>query len=425
VFALVAAAAINFFFFISGLRRTGRQLLSVAILSVLFVLGIWLTPGNESHTSLKASSFYQFYDALMGVLGWPVMHNIVGTMVRNAPALVLAAIMIWKRPPANDTRWFLVALAVWSFGQALSIAYSRASISLSSRYLDLLAVLVLINFACLVVLVKSAIMRHRSQTVFALCAWVGIVLFTLGRYGGKHLPDALAQKQSMGLEEETNTRNYLATGDFNYLKDKPLQSIPYPNAERLAAILASPQLREILPANISHNVKLMAVVENPVGTFVKDGYYPTTPKRVDSTWGSYATKGNEAIGQTIIKYSSKTAGGMVEVPVAGYPLNERLKLEIEQGGQRSPMHISENPKESWVMAYAPLLDTEFSICLTDSSNTFWMAVAMPSVTSRLDQITDQLLNHYYLILLIGLVLVVFLLLQNGFKREESNRLPDV
>jgi hypothetical protein len=102
-----------------------------------------------------------------------------------------------------------------------------------------------------------------------------------------------------------------------------------------------------------------------------------------------------------------------------------IKLEIEQEGKRSPMRIKENPKESWGTASAPLLNSNFSICVTDSSNTTWLAVGTPTVISRLDQLTNKLLIHYYLILLFGLVIVVVLLLRNGFKQEESTMLSEV
>lgn len=414
VFALAAAAAVNLIFFLGGLRRNGRQLLSIALLSALFIIGMWLTPNNPGHAVLKASSFRQFYDALLAVLGWPIKYNIVAAVLRNAPALILSAIMIWKRPPANDRRWFLVALTVWSFGQATSIAYGRASMSLSSRYMDLFALTILVNFACLIVLARSFVVKRRNLTVYAVCGWVGIIMFTLGWYGGKYVPGELAAKHDNSLEQEKNTRAYLATGDFSYLKDKPLLHIPYPDAGRLASILASPELREILPADINHSAKCLAVTENPAGSFIKNGYYQTTPKNIDTTLGSYTVQGNGTMGQATLTYSSKVANGVVEVPVAGYPLNKGMKLEIEEGGQRIPMTVENNPQESWGVAHAILFSNQFSIVVTDSSNTTWLAVGPPSVRSRLDSFTDRLLSHYYLVLIIGFIILVLLLLPEGF-----------
>lgn len=421
VFALAAAAIVNLVFFLTGLRRTGKQLFSVVILSALFAIGIWLTPTIEGHMVFKATSFRQFYDAFVAVLGWPVMYNFIGALVRNAPALILTGIMIWKRPHARDLRWFLVALTIWAFGQALSIAYGRVLTSISSRYLDLFAVTVLINFACLIVLEKSALVGQRSRMRLATYAWVGIVLLTLGNYGGKHIPEELAIKRDTGREQEINTRNYLATGDFNFLKDKPRLYIPYPNPERLATILASPQLREILPANISYHGKPSAIVEVPVGAFIKDGYYQTTPKPIHSTWGSYTTQGDAAVGQATITYKSKISSGIVEVPVAGYPLNEGMKLEMEQAGQRTPMRIDSNPKESWGTARAKLYASEFSIHLTDSSNTTWVAVGPPAIISKLDQFSNWLLAQYHLILMAGIAIVILLFMESSFRKEQAKK----
>jgi hypothetical protein len=65
------------------------------------------------------------------------------------------------------------------------------------------------------------------------------------------LPDELALKHQTGVLEETNTRNYLETGNMQHLKNKGDFEIPYPNPERLASILSLPEIKQILPANIN------------------------------------------------------------------------------------------------------------------------------------------------------------------------------
>ena len=418
IFALAAAAIINTVFFFGNLRRTKKQLLAIVLLCTLFVLGSWLTPSLPYHASLKANSFSQFYYALTAILSWPISQSFFSAIIRNAPALMLLAIMIWRRPPIQDHRWFLVALVIWSLGQSASIAYGRAGVIMASRYMDLFAIVILVNFACLIALVKTYTIQRRYLYSLAVFVWLAVILVSLGWYGGKQLPVELAAKSNSSRTQETNTRNYVETGDFSHLKDKPHLEIPYPNAERLAHILSAPEIREILPTNISKPVKRGNVNGNASKTFVIDGYYFTTPKIADTTWGSYNTQGDGALGKVEIKFLTKIEGGVVNIPVAGYPLNSGIKMEIVQNGHHSPISIDANPKESWGTAHAKISNSgEFSVVLTDSSTTTWLAVGTPTVISKLDQYTNRLLSHYYLFVILGFVLLIFLLTQNSMISE--------
>ncbi|MGA9032916.1 MAG: hypothetical protein WB402_10400 [Sulfuricaulis sp.] len=426
IFALAAAAIIGLVFYVMGLRKTRKQLLAVAILAGLFLLGVVLTPSVAYHASLEAASFPQFLDALLAVLGWPISPSVFSALVRNLPALVFVGVILWKRPAANDRKWFLLALVVWSFGQAMSIAYGRAVGNLASRYLDLFAIGILVNFACLISIAQEYICKWRRRTVIAVIVWTVTGLISLGLNAVSHIPGELATKRDTGLAQETNTRNYLATGDFNYLKDKPFLHIPYPNPERLASILASPTVRMILPTNISLPLTPTSVDSMPAGAFVADGYYPTTPKRTGMTLGSYGAQGDAATGQATIRFEANKQTVLLAIPVAGYPLNNGIKLEIEQNGQRKPVAIKRNPKESWGMAYIKVDRGPFSIMLTDfsSRNTGWLAVGAPVVTGRLDALTNVLLAKYPMFLILGLIVVVLLLTQYGLTSRVTKSVGD-
>ena len=415
VFALAAGVCVHISFYVFNVNRSYKQLLAAAILAGLFVLGTWLTPTLEHHASLKSSSFSQFYAALMSVLGWPIGANILAAGLRNLPALIFVVLMLLQRPQIKDKRWFLFALVFWSVGQCLSIAYGRAAISLSSRYTDLFAITVLVNFACLIEVVRIYVLKKQNYTTMAAAIWILAVLISLSMYGSKTVVGDLTAKTNSSRQQEINTKNYFVTGNFEHLK-KPHLEIPYPNAERLASIISSPEIREILPPNIGNAVKLKSV-NNPTQEFVQNGYYFTTPKIADTVFGSYNTKGDGGIGQAEIKFESRVSNGELIIPVAGYPLNSGMKIELLQDNKRIPVQIQTNPKETWGTAYAKVKDSEFSLLLTDSSATTWLAVGMPSVSSKLDAINNKLLAHYYLPLILGLSLVVFLFFKNGLLKE--------
>jgi hypothetical protein len=252
VFALAAAIGVSVTIYALGLCRTHRQLWAVVILTLLFVMGVVLTPVAPGHAVLKASSVAQFSEALSAILAWPIAMTptLLFALLKNLPALVFALLLLWKRPPASDKRWFLLALVIWTLAQAVSIAYGRVSGRLASRYLDLFAIGILVNFACLI-----SVCQNYGSSIFKWSAasigiWAIAVFLALGFYAQAHVPAELAAKREAGIAQELNTKNFVKTGDINHLKNKPFMHIPYPNAERLASILASQKIQSILPANI-------------------------------------------------------------------------------------------------------------------------------------------------------------------------------
>ena len=251
IFALAAAAVVGLALYVTGLRKTLRQLIAVGILAGLFMVGAALTPSLAHHAYLKAASFPQFFGALIAVLGWPISSNFLSAFFRSLPAFAFVGVMLWKRPPADDRRWFLLALVVWTLGQAVSIAYGRAVGPLASRYMDLFAIGILVNFACLISIAQDHMPKRSNWKIAGVSVWIAAVLLFLGVYTSMHIPTELAAKRDTGLAQEINTRNYLATGDLNHLKNKPSLAVPYPDPARLASILASPTIRAILPPNIS------------------------------------------------------------------------------------------------------------------------------------------------------------------------------
>ena len=435
IFALAAAAIIDLIFYVMGLRKNVKQLLAVFILAVLFTLGTVQTPSLAYHAHLKTSSIPQFIEALMAILGWPISSNLFSVLILNLPTFVIlgwpmasnlfpviilnlptfvfVGVMLWKRPPANDSKWFLLALVVWSLGQAVSIAYGRAVGNLSSRYLDLFAISILVNFVCLILIAQDHIGKKYVWTIIGVSVWTITVLFSLGLYAGKRMPAELAEKRDTGLAQEINTRNYLATGDFIHLKDKAYLHVPYPDSKRLASILASPTIRAILPTNIRIPLEPVLVASQPADAFVIDGYYPSTPKRTGISVGSYSAQGVAATGEVTIQFDTSKQSAMLAIPVTGYPLSSGIKLEVEQNGQRNPVSMKSNPKESWAMAYVKVESGAFSIKITDSSTTAWVAIGAPLVMGKLDALINGLLANYLVFMLLGLVGGVSLITVSG------------
>lgn len=410
IFAAAAAAITALLLYVKGQRNDLGQLLAAMILIVLFILGAILIPFVEGHVPLKAASLYQLLSALMAILSWPLPSHPVSVIICNLPALIFVGLMLWKSPPADDRRWFLLSLVVWILAQALSIAYGRAVGPMSSRYLDLFAIGILVNFACLISVLQGYFGNRQARALIEESIWVVIIMISLGVYAVKNVSNILISKRDDGVAQEINTRNYLATGDIYHLKNKPYLHVPYPSPERLASILALPAVREILPSNISPPLAYTSIESNPPDSFVSEGYYPFTPDRAGMTLGSYSAQGDLAMGQARVQFDSNRQSSLLALPVAGYPLNDGIKLEVEQNGKRIPAVVKSNPREAWGKGYIMVNEGPFTVVLTDSSseNASWLAVGVPYITGRLDALTNALLINYPVFIMLGGMLVMLL-----------------
>ena len=410
-FVFAIAMFIHLIFYLAALRRDKKQLFAILILTLLFVLCFWLTPSLGG----SGTSASDVFTALKTVLGWPMPSGFIAALIRNSPALLFSIIMFWQRPPAKDYRWFLLAMVAISFGQAVSIGYGRASGCLSPRYLDLYALNILSNFACLISMAQNQFRIQRTFTITATCAWTSVIIIFLGIYAGENLPSELERKRSTSITQVTNTKNYLQTHNYDFLKDKPHLEIPYPSSERLAILLDSPVIRSILPSNINLPLPGSLIRSLPDSAFIPNGYFQSISRPTDSTWGSYTAKGDGEMGTLSIHFKNTVPSGKLEIPVTGYPLNEGIRVEIEQQGRLKPVYIKDNPAESWGIGYASVDDGPFSIRVTDSSASKWLAIGYPYVVGRLDKQTNNLLSHYYIIIMAGLGILVFGMVQNNLK----------
>ena len=419
VFVPASAALVSIIIFFSNLRRTPRQLLAIVILVSLFIAGVKLTPTLAHHAYLKASSFHQFYQAFVLACGWPVSNNFIGALICNLPILLFIVIVFKKRLSARDNKWFFTAFIIWLLMQVVSIAHGRAIQALTSRYRDLYTALILANFACLLYLLNNHSNRWKKKVIIGAGVWVTIILVSLTRYSLSYLPFEIWNRHKITKIEETNTRNYLATRDINYLKDKPPFYIPYPSAEGLAAILELPGMRDILPSGINAPLRPFSVEIKPVGAFAGNGYDSTTPKRVDTTWGSYISgTGNNATGEIILHFKNDAGARRIAIPVAGYPSYDSMSIEIEQNGVSKRVFVAD-PKQTWQTGYARIDTGDFSIVLKDSSRLWWIAVAGPVVAGKFDYLTDRILLKFPFFILLGVLGILFLIIEDGIIKKTA------
>lgn len=446
VFALAAASAALLIRF-AIVSRDKRELVGALLLLVLFLAGVFTTPVLEHHAQLKASDAKHFFKALSLVLAWPFqispealeaaaeqwpsLKEWLLVIARNLPAAALVCCVLWKRSMRSSPEWFLVALAMWFGGQAAAVAYGRSNDALDSRYLDLHAMGVLVNFACLVAICTGSRRRLRRGATAAGCLWVLATMSAFFGTAAMELPSALESKRDSSSAQESNVNAYLAGKDLDKFRALPFLQLPYPNADRLAKLLDSPDTQPVLPKNLQRSLPPAAVMPSTGSAFERAGAFPTVPSCHCVVWGSYGAMQDAAIGAMFLRYDLPAAPQLSNrvfmLKVAGYPRTAG-SIEIIQGGKVTRLRFAKEPRETWVERYFSVLPGEpFFIRLVDRSATGWLAVSQPAPAGRMDRWVSALLESYGTFFAIGMAAVCLLslsMLRPGSEAVPSDSSPN-
>lgn len=231
-------------------ERIGKSIyLFATFLILLAIISVIYTPSIPYHAALKAQNFGEFISALMKVSAWPVKIPYAAFIIQ-APIICLTSLFFLRKQWRMSSSYlYLIAVGGWVFAQFLTISYGRFSGALSSRYLDLFAVGLVINFAALLIFCEKVSSERKKLLKVATLGWLLVIGFAMIL----KLPNVfneLKLKSFESKQQEQNVRAYLCTGNKSYLMNKPLQHVPFPDIEYLKSLLDNPTIKGILPANI-------------------------------------------------------------------------------------------------------------------------------------------------------------------------------
>jgi hypothetical protein len=223
-------------------------LVALSFILIGFIAFIY-TPNVPYHAELKANNFIQFVGGVLSAAAWP-LRNVTFAFIIQAPLLMFVLLVITKKDWRNQRSYlYILAVGGWVFGQMLMIAYGRYSGVLASRYLDLFAIGLVVNFVALLILLEKIPEKKRKLVQFFLILWLLLVLIGMVL----KLPSIqieINDKKTHSLHQEQNVRAYLCTGKVSYLTNKPLQDLPYPDTTYLKSLLDNPKILSFLPGNI-------------------------------------------------------------------------------------------------------------------------------------------------------------------------------
>lgn len=393
---------------------TPKNLATLGAGLAVFIAGLILQL-SAGHGPFRARSLLIFLDALAGNLAWPFGDQ-PGMLCLIGLPLVITIVkylrLDFKDPRAAE---FVLTLGFWGFLQAMALAYGRAYLGNSSRYLDTLSTLPIASLASLFVLGEGADYRRfpRRLVVMLAVIWVAVLFWGVWRISRtamedyKTLANYLQWSKRWSLVEEENVRAFVATNDRRYLPEQPLWAIPYSSADRLAELLRDPNLSAILPSLCRPPLELEKD-EKSDASFVPEGCPPDQPKRAFTrVWGSYSANGANQTGAFVSQPLSAALPKLV-IPVGCGTSLEGIRLQLveQQTGRRTELNPKARGRWQTIIVTAPA--NPFRLEITNQNPNSWVAVGDLSEMGRLSYAALLLLDHAAGILVVGLCLCVWL-----------------
>lgn len=357
-----------------GDARLRSVVAAILVLAAIAVLGLASIPHIAPHDVYRAQGLGELLARLLPNLGWPLAGNRWTWLLVWFPT----ATSLWRllrHRQADPREVFALGVAAWALLQLVAISYSRDS--LSSRYLDTVALGVVANLWLGLGLLEAFARRPRPaagvQAGVALLASLACVV-ALARALPSDLATANAQRELSGLQV-AHVRAFMSTGDIAHLHGKRAQAIPYPDAGRLAGYLADPTLRAILPPSIRAPLDAATALARDTVEAHEDEQgrrVSTCPAAADCVqprgqWSSMPMRSRLPYVYLPLKVYGDGTGLAVSVDIQG-----GAKRELALEGSGSARHL------------APVRPgTPFTLTLDDSSAEGGIALRPPVETGRL------------------------------------------
>jgi hypothetical protein len=212
-------------------------------------IGMALIPSVPANDSLKAHGLTEHVSALSFNLAWPWQPNAFWRW-KLAIVFLWLPTLVWiiralRRRDFDRSDAFAAGMLAWVGLQFLAIAHARGhdTMTLSSRYMDITAIGIILN--AYLALTQLSINNHRFPGWAVAVMFFSITLLGLAERQNADM-NALLERHTQTLAETLHVRDYLATGNPINLQ-QPRLYIPYPDAAHLQSWLDNPAVRTMLP----------------------------------------------------------------------------------------------------------------------------------------------------------------------------------
>jgi hypothetical protein len=380
-----------------SLRALGRRLpllpagAVLAVLASITLAGYAAIPHIPGHDVFRAGSLGEWLGHMRLNLGWPVRPWPLAWLAVWLPMLLTLARIIRTRS-IDRHEVFALAMSAWTLLQIAAISYSRGS--LSSRYLDTLAVGLACNiWFSLRLLEQARQLRQPAILIQAAAALLASLLCmaALARDCKAGLASA-AEQLALSDQQVRNTRGYVIHGDLAYLQGRGPKQIPYPSADRLAAMLDDPTLRSILPPSV--RMPLALATDEVEGSVVaRSGLAGTQVQTCTGAEDCLAARGRWR------SQPQASAFPYLVVPLKRLGAGDGLEVDLLTHGsilQRLPLQqASASPQRA---VFAPVPGQPWAIGLEDTSTTAALQLRAPAEAGRLSRwalgLQDWIRSHW-------------------------------
>lgn len=384
----------------SGRTWRWRELaLTVGVAAAVLAVGVAImSPPLAHHEPLKAQSLKAFLSSFSRNLAWPWVDAPAAALVMWSPLAALGGFVASRRGRTCMMDRFLFGLAAWVILQAAAIAYGRGGTGAvpAPRYLDFLSLGFVVNVLALISLARQGIpgIAGRRFAIVAMTVWIAFGLVGLDRLFTDTLA-TLSIWRRHWIAQAANVRSFVLTGDIDVLNSKDPFDIGYPSSDALVDVLRQPIVRRILPAAVREPLHVEPRVTGD-NAFVAYGAQPSTPNDSSARgWGTYGSGGNPTVGMFESQHLAPcTAGGRLEIPVAGYLQLPGLSLALREiaTGRITEIRPPRLAREDWLQVTVRCPPTPFVIVGLDQRSDFWFAFREPVETGWLSVRADEVIN---------------------------------
>jgi hypothetical protein len=246
---------------VAGAIRTGRPwsrtLAAAAPFVALGVLGVAMAGYVPAHAALRAQGAGSLLKAFGRAAAWPFVNAPWWAPVLWAPWIAFT-VRHFRGASDRPRERALIGLGAWTLLHALAMAFVRGADGAppATRYMDLLAVGLVVNAVALLALlappaeVSGTASAWRRATWGLACAWTAVAISGGVWLARRDFRQDLPQVAGYRRYHVTLVRRFLETDDPAVLADASHGIPPYPIAEHLAGVLRQPFIRQILPASV-------------------------------------------------------------------------------------------------------------------------------------------------------------------------------
>lgn len=242
-------------------RWSWRDASALGLLLLLCVVGMAFVRHVSGHDVLRASSVGEWLRAWLNCLSWPANRWLGWVLLVQSPTLfVLYRALRRRELAAVDAVMF--GLVAWSWLQLAALAYGRGHEMLvaSSRYMDLFALLLVVNAIALARL-WLGFSRHGMGVVW-IVFWSGVVGWGLQQQTNVAYANVLDGFTRQRSVERQHIRAFIRLGDWPRLQQTPQEQLPHPSADVLKHCLSHPGVRPLLPAGLRTAIALVPAPES-------------------------------------------------------------------------------------------------------------------------------------------------------------------